>query len=514
MFRTNTPVTAGSFRDRVDELALLEEAVDSLKSGAPKWVALIGMRKVGKTSLLLELERRKSTADVHFVVLDSYEERPLSLSIFRRYLLRTIDGFFSKQSGVSFEAVSKDPLHYRSALMGNDSFIGLPGPLRSTLLALVEGKVDRSFIENALRLPEQLAIALNRTCIVAWDEFQELSSFATRAKIDVLSLARSIWQRHERVGYLISGSKRTMMEELVLGKASPFFQHFSILDVGGMPESESVALLKECAPKGRTIPKALAKRAAALFFGHPFYLQLFGETLTRLTPPYNDDDFKDAFSELVFSRTGRLSLYFQREYEHLVGRASSLAATLGALSEGPRAPGEVAKVIGASSGSTSRYLERLGDTIRRTPDGKYEIVDSVFALWLSWRQPGGTVVPLTVVGNEAELAVARALAQMGFELVYQSRASRGAFDLLGIRAGIQLGIQVKRSAVPLRFSKGDWHRMRNDARRFGWQYVIAAVDPDDNRVAFLDPLGAESKKSITLTRKAQIENLLRWMSSS
>ena len=37
---------------------------------------------------------------------------------------------------------------------------------------------------------------------------------------------------------------------------------------------------------------------------------------------------------------------------------------------------------------------------------------------------------MTIVGDEAEQAVAAFLAGLGFDLVYQSRASRGAFDLL------------------------------------------------------------------------------------
>lgn len=60
---------------------------------------------------------------------------------------------------------------------------------------------------------------------------------------------------------------------------------------------------------------------------------------------------------------------------------------------------------------------------RRVPDsGNYRLDDAVFGLWLRWRSPAGAAVPMTVVGSEAEQAVARALARLGFDLVYQSRA--------------------------------------------------------------------------------------------
>jgi hypothetical protein len=39
------------------------------------------------------------------------------------------------------------------------------------------------------------------------------------------------------------------------------------------------------------------------------------------------------------------------------------------------------------------------------------LADATFGLWLQWRQPGGTVLPMRLVGDEAELAIATRLAQ-------------------------------------------------------------------------------------------------------
>jgi Holliday junction resolvase len=135
----------------------------------------------------------------------------------------------------------------------------------------------------------------------------------------------------------------------------------------------------------------------------------------------------------------------------------------------------------------------------------------VFALWLRWRKPGGTIVPMAVIGDEAELEVARRLAEMGFELVYQSRASRGAFDLLGIRNGVQLGIQVKRSDLPLRFPKTVWSRLRADAEKLGWRFVLAAVSPSRGTVSFLSPETAAVRRAVVLDSRAVIDNLLAWL---
>ncbi len=512
MFRTNVPVTNEAFRDRQEDLATLQQAMAKLEEGETAWFALIGARKIGKTSLLLELERRARSDTLVFAVLDSYEDRPLSLAIFRRYGLRVVDAFLSREVGASLESLSLRPADYRAALLDSESFARLSRPLRAALMDLPEQRQDRGLVEMVLRLPQQMSEQLDMRCVVAWDEFQELAHFSSgRAGIDVFALARAVWQRHDRVGYLISGSRRSMLMDLVTSPASPFFQHFSILELGPMPGDEATALLHHCAPRDRPIPKDLSRRVVEILGGHPFYLQLFGETLTRTDPPYDDASLKGAMGELLFSSTGRLSLYFQREFDRLVGRASTLAAVLRALCDGPRQLSRVAVDIGAATGSTVRYVERLGDAVVRRDDGLYELADPVFALWLRWRKPGGTVVPMAVVGDEAELAVARALAEMGFELVYQSRASRGAFDLLAVRGGHQLGVQVKRSALPLRFKKTAWNRMTADARRLGWRHTVAAVEPDRGAVRFLDPGAARVARAVTLDSGAVIDNLLAWI---
>ncbi len=122
------------------------------------------------------------------------------------------------------------------------------------------------------------------------------------------------------------------------------------------------------------------------------------------------------------------------------------------------------------------------------------------------------MVPMRIVGDEAEQAVAEHLAQMGFELIYQSRASRGAFDLLATRGPHQLGVQVKRSPLPLHFGAAAWKRMEAEAGRFGWRWVVAVLTPPpENQLMLLDPTGAKIQKNVTIDSQAAIGNLLLWV---
>ena len=301
-----------------------------------------------------------------------------------------------------------------------------------------------------------------------------------------------------------------MLLALVTKEHAPFFQHFRLMELNPFAPGDAAALLVANAPEAHPIPPAIAEAAVSAIGGHPFYLQLLGEALVQLRRSPDRADFKAALQNLLFSRTGRLALYFENEFNRLVGRSTFLAATLLALAKGSRSATEVAGEIRAASGATANYLERLGDAVRKDEAGRYRLADGTFGLWLQWRRPGGSVVPMTVVGDEGERIVAGALAAMGFDLVYQSRASRGAFDLLGTRGSCQLGIQAKASPLPLRFSKAEWARMEAAAEKLGWDWVVAAVGAG-GRVQFLDPARAKQGKEIRLPAEAAIENLLLWL---
>jgi hypothetical protein len=73
-----------------------------------------------------------------------------------------------------------------------------------------------------------------------------------------------------------------------------------------------------------------------------------------------------------------------------------------------------------------------------------------------------------------------------------------------------VGLQVKRQRLPLRFKKREWKRMGAEAERYGWQWVIAAVD-DEQRVTFLDPHRAREGREFRVGEDAAIDNLLAWV---
>jgi hypothetical protein len=508
VFRTSVPVTDAGFYNRVGERQRIAAALVSLSEGNPKWLAIIGPRRVGKTSLLLEAAR-SAPAGVSVIVVDVQEAMSNPLVAFRTAALRCLDATLGQEVGLSFERAALAPSDYRAALQRSRTVAGLSADLRTALLELPERALSLAALAPLLALPELIASALGVRFLLAFDEFQALLPATARGD-DPSPILRSVWQRHVRTAYVISGSERSVLLDLIGSKHSPFFHHFEPLELGPFSREDSIELLVAGAPPARPIPAAIAALAFDAVSGHPFYLQLLGEVLIAQEPPYDEGSLKAALQELLFSRSGRLALFFEAEYQRVVGRSGQLVAVLDALADGPRKPADVARTIKATSGSTAHYFDRLGDGVRKLESGAYEIRDPVFRLWLAWRKPGGSVVPMSVVGNEAELEVAHALASIGFDLIYQSRRSRGAFDLLAIRGGTQMGVQVKKAELPVVFSNDDWRRMAAEAKRFGWQWVVAVVDARGS-VSFLDPSRARRGKQVRLGAPAVIANLLEWV---
>lgn len=508
MFRSSAPVTASGFRNRRTELTRVLSSFEALAAGAPRWLALVGPRKVGKTSLLLEAARRAPQA-LSVAVVDVFERAPLDLGIFRLFAARCLDALLAEQTGGSLSRRLHAPAEFRALLHRAPSLRAVDPALRADLDRLPDDEATGDTVRRWLEIPEELCTALDRHLVLAVDEVQEL--LGLRRHFEPFGLLRSVWQRHQHVGYVISGSAQTVLRDLVTSRHSPFFQHFHLFELGPFARADAVALLVEASPRERRIPTRLAERIVDIVGGHPFYLQMVGEALVSEPPPYDEQTLKPVLQGLLFSRTGRLSLYFHNEYARLVGQASTLAATLQAIAtQGPVRLTDVAKAIGASTASTARYIERLDDAVRRDDDGRYRVSDALFGTWIRWRAPGGTVVPMSIVGDEAEQQVARYLAELGFDLVYQSRGSRGAFDLLALRGPDQLGLQVKRSPLPLRFGKREWNRMEADARRWGWHWAIVSVSSDE-QVRVLDPGRARKARQVRLGEDAAVDNLLRWI---
>ncbi len=179
-FVYGSSVTGDDFVGRDEELANIER---ELRSGIS--VILYSHRRMGKTSLMCELARRKPKGLV-FAFIDLYGMTSAE---------RLLEQIVSKSAMACLGGVE------RFAMSAWDL-------LRSTRLRLAvtpEGELAVDFVRggptvaetaDALDMPERLASSKGKRLVVVFDEFQEVSALGG---VSLLKTMRSRFQHHRNV---------------------------------------------------------------------------------------------------------------------------------------------------------------------------------------------------------------------------------------------------------------------------------------------------------------------------
>ena len=404
-FLTSGPVSGELFYDRQRELDDLLAAVQSLKTDVPKYYALLGMRKVGKTSLLVEFARRLvNEPSVVVVHVDCHESAIDPAIFFQDYAIAVLDAFLDALGHTleigTLRGARLDEADFLARL-GRVQALGLRSMERGVraLLTMRAGRDHREAFHAIADLPEAVAVEAGLHTIAILDEFQavgRLNLFKdVRTTIaDIFQFLRSKWQRQRRVMYVISGSEISLLEQTIHREQAPFFQHFLTLRLREFPPAEAQRMMATLfAQAGYPVDQVLIDEMVSRFNGHPFYLQVLGEELCRaandpaiawITPAL----YKTVAQETLLGQGGRLYLYFQGMYERLVGSAASLAQALIAVAHGHHTLGQVARELRRGSNVVSSWLRRLVEAdVLVKEQGGYRFADPVFALWVQGTRP-------------------------------------------------------------------------------------------------------------------------------
>src|SRR3989339_202876 len=479
-FESSKPVTGKYFFDRDKELEELLSAIPRIEKGATTYIALLGHRKVGKTSLLQKF-LEEASGRVLTVKIDCWEKENPSLEFFQSYLVKVIDAvLINLEIPLSIEAALLNKEKTLKALVDIKNLkIKALEPGIDALISISEGRYNSSVISSIIDLPEKLAIELKTYFFVVIDEFQEIENLNKFKDVknnigNMYSFLRTKWQAHKRVNYFVAGSKITLMKTILTRKNSPFFQHFKIIEIRCFPENEAKKMLKIVSSKiKKEIPSDLILKIIDIFGTNPFYLQIVGEELCR-NDLIDEDALKITVQEILFNRSGRLYLYFEDMLGKYIGNSASLENSLIAIAKQEGTLTQKAKELGITTGALKTWLKRVPDLIEQTSD-IYKIKDQALGLWLKNRSDLSQTIPTTVLGNEAEKLVAKVLSEIGFQLIYQSQASRGAFDLLGIITTQKIGIQVKKGKFPFYIKAKEINEMKFWAKELSWKPVLAVV---------------------------------------
>ncbi len=380
--------------DRKEEVKYI---VTKMKSrGISYNLAVLGYRRIGKTSILLKvkeiLSRCGETAVVYFDVKENMAEPKMFLTrlekaIFDAYLEKM---GFSTRIGTKANRATEFFVKIREALTSK-KIKSITADISSSGIILPKIEFEDKMADystlflSVFKSATAFAEKSNLKFIIILDEFQDISDLDRYPGLkDIFSLFRSVLQqRGKTVSFIVSGSRVHMLQTILGSGESPLFVHFERYSIQEMDKQNSLEFFNKylAAKKAKPSSKA-AEQAYDLVGGQPFYLMAIAEKWNQ------GDDVNAVFQSLLTDSLGTLRLYAEYVLSEDLADATggpilkTILQALSGSSEG-HTVSELARKISVSLEKLPRYLKPLvdADLVTKT-GGRYAVRDKMLREYL------------------------------------------------------------------------------------------------------------------------------------
>ena len=372
-FKIGKPVEDEYFINRETELRELIKQIKAMSN-----VCLLGLRRMGKTSILLKIVKRINDPIPIYVNCYGIPDKRrfasmLSDSIRDGYINYTGDGKY-KAAIKRYLKESVGKIAYQ--LTDMDVSIGQYFRIR---MGVKQKEIDPDIVlEDAFNYADRLGKSKGKRFLLMLDEFQDIGS---RWGDDFLKRLRSIIEKQKNTCYIFSGSSITFMSSLVEDTQSPFYRQLYKIGVKSLPGKDVKRFVKRrfqlCNYK---ITDNVINEFIALTHSIPDYVQRLGLIASRILKNITKDVLEQAYEEMLIE----LDSEFREMLSKLNQRSGVYGAILSGLSKYDSLS-DVGRFIGYDLSKAMRqitYLQKVG-LIEKTRRGRYEISDPIFKDWLN-----------------------------------------------------------------------------------------------------------------------------------
>jgi len=340
--------------------------------------ALIGPRRIGKTTILLKVReelQRKRIITV-YVDLSVYKFSPYD---FAQNVMSQITNAYAKELGkiekaqVTLGNLIKTLKKLKKLSLTVEPSVDEKGQFSIQIRPELKETEDyRSLFLLAFDYANEVSEKSGRRIVIIIDEFPSLVEFKRYSKLGAITeLFRSVLENRENVEYVVSGSRVHFMRD-VLGKGeSPLFGHFIIMEISPLAEEYAVELFMQTAEYSRKE----AESAWQLVGGHPYYLIMLAENRR------SGENLTETYERILTSTSGALNLYVNYILKEDLGSSTKevrLMRILQAISRGKNTASQIAKQVRVKLSSLPFYLQELEkyDLIEKNK-GKYSLTDKI-----------------------------------------------------------------------------------------------------------------------------------------
>lgn len=358
-FVYGTKVTGDDFVDREEELSRLEQA---LRSG--NRVILYSHRRMGKTSLVHELARRKPKGMV-FAFVELYGVTTKE---------RLLEQLVSKSAAACLGGVERFALSAWNLLRGSHLRIVVT-PEGEFAVDFVRGGPTAAETQAALDMPERLASHKGKRLVVVFDEFQEVSALGG---VSLLKTMRSRFQHHKNATYVFSGSKMHLLHQIFDEYEGAFYKSGMPMSLGPIDvEPFSEFILRKFRSGGGRISKDLARALVQRTGGHPYYTQQVAHELWSISNTPSELSELDGAVERAIEHQ---SLAYLDTWDST--KSPVQKRLLQALASEPEPTMGVDFILRHGLVSRSHIQSAERSLVERGLIEKGRIVDPMFCIWL------------------------------------------------------------------------------------------------------------------------------------
>ncbi len=369
--------------DLVGRETYIRRLVERLGDG--NHVLVAGPRRIGKTSIILEVLRRLRRRGALTAYIDC-----LGATDVRGLGERLIDALLENVSGAerTFEQAKAVAAGMRPSVKIKYEHVELA-------LDLAREKSAQRLFEGALDLPRTLATRTGKRVVVAFDEFQAAGRLGPR----VFDVMRARFQTHRGVAYAFLGSEEGILEQLFSEKGRAFYRFavpIDLADAGGhrfgiAPDDWLIYLREKFASKKITIDDASVDRLLDATGGHPqdtmqvcaaLYYLMRDAAQRVVTADLLGIAYEQALRELERPFALHWAEIGRQKYLQQVAKRVAQGATL--YAPDPASPVPRPEVLRALESLRARGL------VTRLGRGHYAFVEPMFGEYVRRLAGGGT----------------------------------------------------------------------------------------------------------------------------
>lgn len=345
------------FFNRTREIRLLKKA---LSSQVPTNIAIVGLRRTGKTSLIKKLS--KELTNKISLVIKCEKLLPFDELTFFQNLVKELIKKYSSKGVLIKEGLKKTAQKI--------SRVGLTIQDIDFWMDLGKGKAElKEVMDKAFELIEQISKA--KQVVVFLDEFQELYVFG-----DKFLWALRAYIADSSASFVVSSSHHRFLN-ILQDEGRPFFNFFEITHLKEIDKEDARHyLIKQIKKYGFSYGEGVVDKILEESRLNPFYIQLLGlkgyeNALMENKKVIDLDVYNKGFKDCL----DNLPAYLLNAYSKLKGRTRDIFVAMCVWDL--ERPSEIAEKVGLNTSNVSQILKQIEETyglIKKEEVG-YKVVD-------------------------------------------------------------------------------------------------------------------------------------------